>query len=213
MGGFDGQICLDSVKVLNTVTGRWRRGPALQTARSGLSCACLDGWVYAAGGMDGASRLKTVERIRPGDRRWERVEDMINPRSNFSLVVLEGRLVAAGGFNGVSVTNEVETFDPETGAWTRGESMLEGKFGMSSVVVDRSMLSEEVQKVVFGKREGHMDESIARRRRKMEKLSCDESCSGEEGEEEDSDSVDLEENSFGGELSETESDSDFYVSE
>ena len=24
MGGFDGQICLDSVMVLNTVTGRWK---------------------------------------------------------------------------------------------------------------------------------------------------------------------------------------------
>ena len=169
--------------------------------------------MYAAGGMDGVSRLKSVEKIRPGDRSWERVEDIIHPRSNFSLVVLQCMLVVAGGFDGVTVTNEVEIFDPETGAWTRGESMLEGKSGMSSVVVDRSMLSEEVQKFVFVKREGHMEESIARRRRKMEKLSCDESCSGEEGEEEDSDSVDLEENSFGGELSETGSDSDFNVSE
>ena len=80
---------------------------------------------------------------------------------------------------------------------------------MSSVVVDRIMLSEEIKKVMSGKREGHMEESIIRRRRKMEKLSCDESCSGEEGDEEDYDSVELEENSFVGDLSETESDSDY----
>ena len=57
VGSFDGQTCLDSVKVLTTVTGKWRRGPSLQTARSELSFACLD-----AGGMDEVSRLWTVER-------------------------------------------------------------------------------------------------------------------------------------------------------
>ena len=56
VGGFDGENCLNSVMVLNTVTGRWRRGPDMQIARSGLGCEYLDGWVYAVGGMGGVSR-------------------------------------------------------------------------------------------------------------------------------------------------------------
>ena len=49
VGGFDGENCLNSVMVLNTVTGRWRRGPDMQIARSGLSCVYLDGCMQLGG--------------------------------------------------------------------------------------------------------------------------------------------------------------------
>ncbi|CAN8028296.1 unnamed protein product [Ixodes persulcatus] len=123
----------------------WRFDPALnvwnelapiETARSELGVATLDGLVYAVGGWDGSARLSCVERYDPSSNFWEPLEPLKTPLTNPALASLDGRLYVVGGAvlddgDGVDL---VQCYDPKTDAWTKLAPMLISRSGAAACV-------------------------------------------------------------------------------
>ncbi|XP_071489401.1 kelch-like protein 12 [Diadema antillarum] len=114
---------LSHVERLNLGNGRVTIEASMNTPRSGVGVAALDGKLYAIGGYDGGTYLSTVEMFDPSTRMWHRVGSMQQVRRYHSVAILDRQLFAIGGYDGVSVLDTVEAYDPRTNRWRRIASM------------------------------------------------------------------------------------------
>eukprot|EP00057_Strongylocentrotus_purpuratus_P016807 XP_011671281.1 PREDICTED: kelch-like protein diablo isoform X1 [Strongylocentrotus purpuratus] len=127
VGGMDSTgHSLSHVERLNLLSGRVSIEASMNTPRSGVGVAALDGKLYAIGGNDGGKYLSTVEMFDPATRMWHRVASMHQVRRYHSVAILDRQLFAVGGYDGSTVLDTVEAYDPRTNRWRRIAS-LEGK--------------------------------------------------------------------------------------
>ena len=81
IGGFDSDELFDVVESREVSgPGDWRTIAPLNTARTNLGTATLDGIVYAVGGYDDTSTLDVVETFDPRTGSWSRSPHLPQPR-------------------------------------------------------------------------------------------------------------------------------------
>jgi N-acetylneuraminic acid mutarotase len=110
-----------AVDVFNPGEGRWRRGPDLPSARSGLTAATLGGRLHIAGG-ERLDPLKTFADHLVLDQAkgaWMAAQPMSAPRASLASAVAGGSWYLMGGGNGAgvfanfTVADTVEAYRPE----------------------------------------------------------------------------------------------------
>lgn len=117
LGGFDGQMCLNSAEYFDTKTNEWHSIPNMVTRRSGVSCIGFKGCLYVMGGFDGTGRLKTCEKYSPQTNEWSPVPDMTYERSNFGIEVLDDMIFVIGGYNGAIKIPFNECYNAASNQW------------------------------------------------------------------------------------------------
>ena len=108
--------------------GEWVRKADMPTARTGLTCATVNGKIYTIGGATDwlGQSLSVVEEYDPATDTWTRKADMPNARFKLSSCVANGKIYVMSGFlkRGVGEvgwmpTTAVEEYDPATDTWTK----------------------------------------------------------------------------------------------
>ncbi|CAH1266841.1 kelch-like protein 20 [Branchiostoma lanceolatum] len=108
---------LSSVERFDLSSGKVSIVASMNTPRSGVGVAVLEGQVYAVGGHDGSQYLNTVECYNPTERRWKYVAPMCTARRYVAVGVMGGLLYAVGGYDGSAVLDCVEVYDPKSDHW------------------------------------------------------------------------------------------------
>lgn len=121
IGGRAGGIT-DRVDILDTRSGRWRRGPDLPVAMSAMGVGAIDGAIHVVGGEDPHPVTGGVideHFVLPqGADAWEDAPLPALPVHGPASGVLDGRLVITGGasrqgaFSTLSWTGVTQVFDP-----------------------------------------------------------------------------------------------------
>uniref|UniRef100_A0A1B0AAB2 Kelch-like protein diablo n=1 Tax=Glossina pallidipes TaxID=7398 RepID=A0A1B0AAB2_GLOPL len=93
-----------------------RRG-LLQSFRSRVGVAVMDGKLYAFGGFNGSERLSTVEVYDPRKNIWTQGSAMNCKRSAVGVAALNDCIYVCGGYDGVTSLNTVECYCPKTDIW------------------------------------------------------------------------------------------------
>jgi N-acetylneuraminic acid mutarotase len=122
VGGFDAELrVVSSVRLFDTATGAWSRGPALPIELHHANVGTIDGAVYVLGALEGQTFTATGRSFRwtPGvDSGWTEIAPMPTGTERGSAVVasLDGRLHVAGGLRDGAVT-DVSAYDPIADRW------------------------------------------------------------------------------------------------
>merc|ERR1719464_1540008 len=118
----------------------WQEMASMQTPRSELGLAMLDGHVFAVGGWEGSSRLDSVERYDPDTNvwtpvaslkmaEWTEVAGMLIPRSGSAACLLGGFIYVIGGWHASTEnTNKVERYDIQKNIWNFVSPMIERRY-------------------------------------------------------------------------------------
>jgi hypothetical protein len=123
VGGFDAELrVLPSVRLLDTASGTWSRGPSLPLALHHANVGAVGGAVYVLGALEGQTFTATGRSFRwaPGlDDSWTELAPMPAGTERGSSVVaaLDGLLYVAGGLRDGAVT-DVSTYDPVADRWS-----------------------------------------------------------------------------------------------
>ncbi|WOF74254.1 hypothetical protein QMT40_001901 [Parvibaculaceae bacterium PLY_AMNH_Bact1] len=93
------------VDILDTSTGKWRRGPALPEARAGIGAAVLEGRIHVVGGEQVSPPRTFSEHniLNSAGTGWESAEPLATPRHGAAVAVAGNRLFAIGGATGPGV--------------------------------------------------------------------------------------------------------------
>uniref|UniRef100_A0A1B0G5I6 Kelch repeat protein n=1 Tax=Glossina morsitans morsitans TaxID=37546 RepID=A0A1B0G5I6_GLOMM len=103
VGGFNGSLRVGTVDVYDPATDQWSTSNSMETRRSTLGVAVLNGCIYAVGGFDGKTGLSSAEMFVPKNEVW--------------------RFILTRGFNGSLRVGTVDVYDPATDQWSTSNSM------------------------------------------------------------------------------------------
>uniref|UniRef100_UPI003467EF7F SAKe6EEtal n=1 Tax=synthetic construct TaxID=32630 RepID=UPI003467EF7F len=139
-GSPDGHTHLNSVEAYDPERDEWSLVAPMNTRRSGVGVAVLDGHIYAVGGYDGHTHLNSVEAYDPERDEWHMVTPMNTRRSGVGVAVLNGHIYAVGGYDGSpdghTHLNSVEAYDPERDEWSLVAPMNTRRSGVGVAVLD-----------------------------------------------------------------------------
>jgi len=115
----------------------WQEMASMQTPRSELGLAMLDGHVFAVGGWEGSSRLDSVERYDPETNTWSPVASLKMAVTSPAVVAHEGCLYVSGGAiledgDGIEL---VQRYDSKSGEWTEVAGMLIPRSGSAACLL------------------------------------------------------------------------------
>ncbi|PVD35896.1 hypothetical protein C0Q70_02865 [Pomacea canaliculata] len=127
---------LNTVERYDPVTGCWSVSESMNTTRSRVGVAVLNGRLYAIGGYNGVDRLNTVESFEPSIRKWKKVASMNCKRSALGAAAVGGKLLVCGGYDGVSSLHSVEIYDPKTDSWMLVAPMKNHRSASGMAVLD-----------------------------------------------------------------------------
>ncbi len=115
---------------------QWTFRAPLQTPRTGLAAAVLDGHIYVLGGRDGLGNvLDLATRYDPKTNRWDVLPPLRTARVNAAAVALQGRIYVLGGRDrDGQVLDAVEFYDPAEDRWASFEDMEGEREGLVATV-------------------------------------------------------------------------------
>jgi N-acetylneuraminic acid mutarotase len=124
----------DTLWQYNSILNEWKQLSSLQTARSELGLAIVDGSIYAVGGIYDEKRLATVERYDPSLNTWKYCAPMKLPLTNPTVSSLNGLLYVIGGtfIDEDDVVDTVQVYNPSTDHWKELSSMIMPRSGCGS---------------------------------------------------------------------------------
>jgi N-acetylneuraminic acid mutarotase len=107
--GYDTNVA--TVEAYDPAARRWRRLPALPSARGGTGAAAIAGRIVSVGGEEPAGTIGTVYAYDVARRRWSALPDLPTPRHGLGVVALQGRVwaIAGGPEPGLTVSGAVES--------------------------------------------------------------------------------------------------------
>ncbi|MBI1264168.1 MAG: hypothetical protein GC187_05490 [Alphaproteobacteria bacterium] len=111
-----------------SISGPWRPGPRLETARAGLAGVVHDGVIYAAGGAGLVEPRNDFEALAPDDGAWRARAPLPLGLERFAMASAHGRIWIAGGYSsesGGEPIAEAWSYDPEADVW-QGEPAMPG---------------------------------------------------------------------------------------
>jgi N-acetylneuraminic acid mutarotase len=119
-----------------SISGPWRPGPRLETARAGLAGVVHGGVIYAAGGAGLVEPRNDFEALEPDDGAWRSRAPLALGLERFAMVSADGRIWVAGGYSSESrgaPIAEVWSYDPEADIW-QGEPAMPGAKASFSLI-------------------------------------------------------------------------------
>lgn len=122
-----------------SMSGPWRPGPRLETARAGLAGVVHDGVIYAAGGAGLVEPRNDFEALEPEDGAWRARAPLPLGLERFAMVSADGRIWVAGGYSSESRGEpiaEVWSYDPESDIWQGEPAMPAAKSSFSLIESD-----------------------------------------------------------------------------
>lgn len=128
----------DAVEIYNPVTGIWRAGLPMPTARMGLVAVVAGGKIYAIGGRTDSlatSAVATVEQFDPATGLWTTRNPMSVPRYFAAGAMLPtgigDHIVVAGGESSGSLLGAVEEYNPVANAWVNLNPLAIARGGLA----------------------------------------------------------------------------------
>ena len=122
VGGFNREEGrLNTAEVLDMTVGgtqEWRNISNMNTRRSGVGLAAMNGRLYAVGGSDEREPLSSVEAYDPERNIWSPMADLSVPRAGAGVCVLHGVLYCVGGRSTNGAVKTVEKYDEDTNTWS-----------------------------------------------------------------------------------------------
>merc|ERR1719481_1733854 len=114
---------LRTAEVLDLTMGEtqeWRNIASMNTGRTSVGVAVLNGKIYAVGGCTEAQQhLSSVECYDPELDVWSPVADLSVPRAGPGVCVLDGVLYCVGGSSKFgSYSNTVEKYNEDSNTWS-----------------------------------------------------------------------------------------------
>ncbi|PKU80317.1 F-box/kelch-repeat protein SKIP20-like [Dendrobium catenatum] len=138
VGGWD-PVTLDpvpDVRIVDLVTGEWRKGRPMSAARSFFACAAVGGRIYVAGGHDEMKNaLRTAEIYDVEADEWAAIPAMAEERDESQGVAIGGRFWAISGYGTETqgrFTDSAEWYDPEKGVWRSEEGVCSEESGSAA---------------------------------------------------------------------------------
>jgi DNA-binding CsgD family transcriptional regulator/N-acetylneuraminic acid mutarotase len=118
MGGWNGDVYLDTAYVYDVAAGNWRPLPNMKQKRAYATGEAMTGRLYVVGGYDGQSELSTCQYFDTSLVEWFDCPDMLLPRAGAGAAMVLNKLYVIGG--GIEDQNEVafsEVYDPNSETW------------------------------------------------------------------------------------------------
>ncbi|PKU75961.1 F-box/kelch-repeat protein SKIP20-like [Dendrobium catenatum] len=127
---------MPDVWIVDLITGEWRKGRPMSTARSFFACAAVGGRVYVAGGHDEMKNaLRTAEIYDVEADEWEAMPAMAEERDESQGVEIRSRFWVISGYRTQTqgqFTDSAEWYDPEKGVWLTEEGVCSEESGSSA---------------------------------------------------------------------------------
>eukprot|EP00794_Sanderia_malayensis_P011756 gene11756-12975_t len=147
IGGRNSVECqLNTLERYDIYEDQWTIEPSMNSARTAVGAACLDGLLYTVGGECAVNSphedtlyLGAVECFDSVKRRWFRVADIGIQRSFVSVAVCNGFLYAVGGEDRACSYNIVERFNPARNEWVPVRGMKRKRSGAGLAVCEGLM--------------------------------------------------------------------------
>ena len=135
-----------TAEVFDPNIGLWTPLPSMDTGRSRLGAAAMDGKIYVIGGADtDHAPLATGEVFDPNTGVWTPLPLMLSARMNLAAAEVDGKLYAIGGHKLYAIgghdrhlvtLSTAEVFDPNVGVWVSLPPMASARSSMSAVAMD-----------------------------------------------------------------------------
>jgi N-acetylneuraminic acid mutarotase len=113
-----------TISPVHSAGDNWSTKSPLDSPRSGLGAAALDGRIYVVGGTDiSLQALSATDVYNPATNSWSSATPLPRATSAPGVVALDGRLYSIGGVVPVGLqssvlTGAVEVYDPTNNSWT-----------------------------------------------------------------------------------------------
>ncbi|KAG1650863.1 Kelch-like protein 2 [Nymphon striatum] len=119
----------------------WQEMQSMNTTRSELGLAIVDGMIYAVGGWDGSCRLSSVEQYNPKTNMWMPVSQMKIAVTSPAVASYNGHLIVTGGgiLEEGNSTNHVQSYDPKADVWTELTPMVMARSGSAACVLNHQI--------------------------------------------------------------------------
>ncbi len=151
-------VCLVVLAVASPAVageGRWAATPEMQTKRSEVAAAILDGHLYVAGGIAQFGSTDAFEAYDLREKRWRQLAPLPEALHHAALAASGSRLILTGGYAGMGFTPDQRAtfaYDPGRNQWSpladmpgpRAAHAMVALDGMLYVVGGRGPNSEEV---------------------------------------------------------------------
>lgn len=113
-----GTVRLGSTEVYDPATNSWQSGPALPSARSGLSATTIGQHIYVFGGASPEQgSTATVAALDTTTGQWRQRASLPTPLAGQAVAQLNGKVYIIGGRQQGSATDAVYAYDPAADAW------------------------------------------------------------------------------------------------
>jgi RNA polymerase sigma factor (sigma-70 family) len=117
--------------------GEWTTKADMPTGRLAISCAEVNGKIYAIGGASALGVYSPkVEEYDPKLDKWTKKADMNTNRHAVAVAELNGKIYAIGGYNNSRTISSIEEYDPINDAWTNKAAMPGAKAYHSAIAVN-----------------------------------------------------------------------------
>jgi hypothetical protein len=143
LGGFDGNMRLNSVEIYNSEDNSWSLAPPMKSIRSDACAVAYDNKIFVIGGYDGTEVLRSTEIYDTAREEWVLGPRLNVSRSGLKAVILNDKLYAIGGFNGEDRLRSVEILDLSNpnAVWTLSNSeLITPRSNFGAAVVDKNIL-------------------------------------------------------------------------
>ncbi len=117
-------VCLVVLAVASPAVageGRWAATPEMQTKRSEVAAAILDGHLYVAGGIAQFGSTDAFEAYDLRAKRWRQLAPLPEALHHAALAASGGRLILTGGYAGMGFTPDQRAtfaYDPGRNQWS-----------------------------------------------------------------------------------------------
>ncbi|XP_076072737.1 kelch-like protein 24 [Mytilus galloprovincialis] len=138
IGGWDGNVRLDSVEYYNIETNVWTIIPPMKIALTSPACVSLNGMLYVTGGavLEDGDGIDIVQLFNPRTQTWSEMRSMKIPRSGSGACVLDGKIYVIGGWHASTEnTKRVECYDPKMNTWIERCPLHERRYRPGVAVV------------------------------------------------------------------------------
>ena len=149
-GGYDGKTALDTVEILDTITGQWYYATPLPKGCVGMKSAVIGDTLYLLGGWDGPAMKDVFAVSLPAlirkatspseaattqpDTLWQTLPP--TPLGDSAALALHGSLLAVGGEDDQDKpSSAIHLYQPSTRKWVKVGDMLTARSNCACTVL------------------------------------------------------------------------------
>eukprot|EP00656_Telonema_subtile_P016105 TRINITY_DN18494_c0_g1_i1.p1 TRINITY_DN18494_c0_g1~~TRINITY_DN18494_c0_g1_i1.p1 ORF type:complete len:257 (-),score=53.05 TRINITY_DN18494_c0_g1_i1:170-940(-) len=144
LGGYDGHVCENTVRIYSKADNNWRNGPPLPTAvHGGTACIMRDSIFRVAGSVDGGQHLDSGEclNLSQDDPSWIQIKASDLARYRPGSAAIDDKWYVVGGYSLPSgISHRAQCYDPQADKWMNLPHMLEKRSGPGVTELDGQLI-------------------------------------------------------------------------